>query len=169
MKNVLKWLDKNFEEKLLAFLLLMISLIIIYQVIMRYIFKAAQPWPEELARYCLVCSTMLSFGYCIRHNAMLRVDMFVKMLPKPLVKLIEALIQILSLALYTYLLYHSYFVVAMAKNSMQLSPAMQMPMYALYAFAMLGFGLAVLRTAQNIVSMAICWFKQGGGKEGYAR
>ena len=169
MKKVLKWLDRNFEEKLLAFLLVMISLIIIYQVIMRYIFKAAQPWPEELARYCLVCSTMLSFGYCIRHNAMLRVDMFVKMLPKPLISFIEALIHALSLAMYTYLLYHSYFVVAMARNSMQLSPAMQMPMYALYAFAMLGFGLAVIRTAQNIFDMLIGWFRPGKDKEGFAR
>ncbi len=169
MKKVLKWLDRNFEEKLLAFLLVMISLIIIYQVIMRYIFEAAQPWPEELARYCLVCSTMLSFGYCIRHNAMLRVDMFVKMLPKPLIGLIEALIHILSMALYVYLLYHSYFVVTMAKNSMQLSPAMQMPMYVLYAFAMLGFGLAVIRTAQNIVGMVIDWLKPSRGKEGFAR
>ncbi len=151
MRRAIKWLDENFEEKILAFFLALISLIIMFQVIMRYIFKAAQPWPEELARYCLVCSTMLSMGYCIRHNAMLRVDMLVKLLPKPLMRLMDIIIQLLSLALYSYLFYHSFFVVMMAKNSMQLSPAMQLPMYILYAFATVGFGLAVIRSAQSII------------------
>jgi TRAP-type C4-dicarboxylate transport system permease small subunit len=157
MKKTLKWLDIHFEERLLAFFLAMITFIILFQVFMRYILKAAQPWPEELSRYCFIYSTMLSIGYCIRSKAMLRVDILVKVLPKIVQKLIEILIMLMSLALYVYLFYHSFSVVKFAQKSVQLSPAMHLPMYILYISAAVGFGLATLRTIQDIVLTLKKW------------
>jgi len=150
MKKIIKWLNINFEEKLLAIFLVIIACIIIFQVFMRYIVRSALPWPEEFSRYCFVYSTMLSMGYCIRKDAMLRVDILVKMMPKFLQKFVNILIMLVSLALYYYLFYHSFSVVAFALKSVQLSPAMRFPMYLLYISATIGFGLATIRTIQDI-------------------
>jgi C4-dicarboxylate transporter DctQ subunit len=165
MKKLLRWLDEHSEETILSFFLVLVTFIVLFQVIMRYIVKAAEPWPEEFSRYCFVCSTMLSIGYCIRKAAMLRVDTFVKMMPRTAQRIIEVLILILSLVLYSFLFYHSFSVVEIARNSKQLSPAMQLPMFILYVFAPVGFGLAAVRTVQEMVRTINGWVKEAAAQE----
>ena len=47
----LKWLDEHFEEYILSGLLVVISVVMMLQVIMRYVFNASLSWAEEeLAR-----------------------------------------------------------------------------------------------------------------------
>lgn len=151
MKKLLEWLDAHFEESLLGIFLILITVIIFLQVIMRYLFSRALAWPEEFTRYCLVCSTLLSLAYCIRYKIMLRVDIVVNFLPKAVRTVLEFLIQLLSLDLYGYLFYHSFSTVELSWNSQQTSTAMGFPMYILYAFGTACFGLAVLRTLQSIL------------------
>ena len=53
MKRLTEWLDKHFEETLLGIFLILITVIIFLQVVMRYVFSRALSWPEEFTRYCL--------------------------------------------------------------------------------------------------------------------
>ena len=156
MKRLTEWLDKHFEETLLGIFLILITVIIFLQVVMRYVFSSALSWPEEFTRYCLVCSTLLSLAYCIRYKIMLRVDIVTNLLPKPVQVLLEFLIQLLSLGIYGYLFYHSFSTVELSWKSQQVSTAMGFPMYILYAWGTACFGLASVRTIQNMV----CGFLQ---------
>lgn len=151
MKKLLRWLDEHFEETILGGFLILITVVIFFQVIMRYVLSRALPWPEEFTRYCLVCSTLLSLAYCIRFRIMLRVDIVANLLPKPVHKVLEFLIRLLSLGLYSYLFYHSFSTVELSWNSKQASTAMGFPMYLLYAWGTVSFGLAILRTVQDII------------------
>lgn len=153
MKKLLRWLDERFEETVLGGFLILITGIIFLQVVMRYVLSHALPWPEEFTRYCLVCSTLLSLSYCIRHRINLRVDILVQFLPGQVRAILEILIQLLSLGLYSYLFYHSFSTVRLSMNSGQVSTAMGLPMYLLYGWGTACFGLAILRTVQELVRL----------------
>ena len=61
--KVIRWLDRNLEECCMAVLLVLIACIMMAQVIMRYLFKASMPWPEECCRHgYMVYHTFLSMA-----------------------------------------------------------------------------------------------------------
>jgi C4-dicarboxylate transporter DctQ subunit len=151
MYKPLKWFDDHFEETILGMLLIIITIIIFFQIIMRYVFSSAMSWPEELSRYCLICSTLISLSYCIKKNIMLRVDIVVGLFPKKVHTVLDTCIDIISLGLYSYLFFYSFEVVKLSYNSMQLSTALRFPMYIIYVWGTLCFGLAVIRTVQRVV------------------
>lgn len=70
--------------KILEILLLAaITLILIYQCIMRYGFHSARPWCEELALYLSVYSVFLGIPIAVRRDSHLQVDVLLNfMSPK---------------------------------------------------------------------------------------
>lgn len=148
MKKMLRWLDTNFEGFILGIFLVAITLIIFFQILMRYLFNSALPWPKELSRYCFVCSTLLSLSFCMRHKSMMRVDALVSLLPKTAQNIIECFILLISLALYAVLFIFFLDTVSLSRASGQLSTALQVPMHLIYSWGSFSFALAVLRTVQ---------------------
>lgn len=158
MKKILEWLDKYLEESLMVVMLVMISCITMFQVIMRYFFHSALPWPEELCRFAFVYSGTLSAGYCIRNKCMLGVDVLTNFLPKFLQKVLMIIGKVLLLVTWSYLAYCS---IALIKGTTTLSTAMQLPYKYVYAAFPIGFGLGVIRQIQDFYFM----FKKQGKEE----
>ena len=65
---MLRWLDDHLEEFLMAVLLLLITVIISYSVVMRYVFNDSPTWAEEITRFFFIWSAFLSIGLCIRRQ-----------------------------------------------------------------------------------------------------
>lgn len=151
--RVLKWLDDHLEETAMVVLLAAISLSLLLQIIMRYIFNDALSWSEELARYCFVWSTLLSIGYSIKKGNMLRIDILVQYLPKAWRKPLDIAVELFTLGFFCLLFYNSIFVVKRIYASGQTSPAMGIPMVAIYASLLIGFFLAIVRGIQKIVKL----------------
>ena len=97
MKQVLKFLDKHLEEYLIAILLIALTLIMLLQIVMRYVFNNSLSWPEELSRYCFVYITFLTLGYCVRNDSMLRLDILKELLPSKIWTVLQAIVRIVSL------------------------------------------------------------------------
>lgn len=159
--KVLKWLDEHLEEWLLVFLLAAVCITLMIQIIMRYVFNASLSWSEEFARYCFVWSTFLSVSYSIKKASMLRVDIIVQYLPKAARKVIDILMELIVLAFFAFLLYHSFAVVKRIAASGQTSPALGLPMVTVYAALIVGFALACIRGIQKLVSL----LRRGTGPE----
>lgn len=69
---------------ILAILSAAMVTVILYQIVLRYCFAAANVWAEELARFMFVWVTTLGASIAIRRNVHLRVDLVVDFLkPKP--------------------------------------------------------------------------------------
>lgn len=66
--QVIRWLDAHFEETIMVFLVSALTIVMMLQVILRYIFNAPLYWAEEFCSYCLVWSTFVSLGFCTRQN-----------------------------------------------------------------------------------------------------
>ena len=125
---MIKWLDEHMEETFLVICLVLIACISMIQVIVRKVpFLSSLQWAEEFDRFMWIWSVFISLPYTIRMGNMLRVNV---------------------------LLDHSYGVIFGAKGIMssgELSPAMRWPMWIVYVFMLIGFGLGTLRGIQMII------------------
>lgn len=86
LKQYSAFLDR--VDKVLFVILAILSAamvaVILYQVVLRYCFSAANVWAEELARFMFVWVTTLGASVAIRRNVHLRVDLVSDMLrPRP--------------------------------------------------------------------------------------
>ncbi|GAB1428168.1 hypothetical protein MASR2M17_15960 [Aminivibrio sp.] len=101
--KILKWLDEHFEEYILSGLLVVIAAVMMLQVIMRYVFNASLSWAEEASRYAFVWSALMSIGYTIKENSILKVDTLVEALPGSLKNLMITLINFAVALFFGYL------------------------------------------------------------------
>ncbi len=150
--RAVKWLDEHLEETILAFLLALISLIMLLQVFMRYIVNQSFTWAEEFCRYCYVWTGFLSLGYAVRNGNMLRVGVVMDLLPLALRKIIAIMVNVLCLVFFAVFFMNAIGVVRAIAQMGQTSPAMGWPMSVVYACTVIGFGLGALRTVQAIIS-----------------
>lgn len=155
MKKVLAYLDENLEEFIMAVLLGVISVIMMSQVIARYVFHHGFTWAEEVCRYCFVYSGLLSAGYCARKGLALRVDAIFNFFPKPVQIAIDILSKCLMIFLYAFFFVNSFGLIAKTNNY---STAMQLPMKYVYASIPIGMGLGVIRTVQDLVKYCMATF-----------
>lgn len=150
--KTLKWLDKHLEETFLVICLVIISAVMMLQVIVRKI-PGVQPltWAEELCRFLWIMSVFLSLAYTIRNENMLRVGVVLDLFPEKVRKVVNILVDLVILAMMGLCFYHSISVYQGIAASAELSPAMLLPMTAVYIFMVIGFGLATLRSVQMVV------------------
>jgi TRAP-type C4-dicarboxylate transport system permease small subunit len=147
--KILKWLDKHFEEYVLSGLLIVIAVITMLQVIMRYVFNASLSWAEEASRYAFVWSALVSIGYTIKENSILKVDTLIEALPALLKNLLITLINLGVTLFFGYLFISSIPAVQRVISTGQTSPALKLPLGWVYFAAIAGFFLATARSVQK--------------------
>lgn len=148
MKKLFVYLEENFEEVLMVLLLAAISLVMMAQIIARFVFNAGFTWAEEFCRYGFVYSGMLSAGYCIRKNLTIRVDAVYNFFPKIVRRAIDLFGNLLMTAVFAYMAYGS---IGLIATTTSISPAIQLPMKYVYAAIPLGFGLGTIRGIQGLI------------------
>ena len=151
--KVVRWLDEYFEEYILVILLALISVVMMTQIVMRYAFSASLSWPEEFTRYCFIWSVFLGTSYSVKKRNMLRIDAVTTFLPKRAQEYLDLVIEVVILMFFGFLCYNSVEVVQKLYTSGQTSPAMELPMYFVYASTVVGFGLTVVRSLQNLFKL----------------
>jgi len=70
---------------------------ILVQVVFRYVFNNALPWPDEAARFCMLWMTGLMAPTAFRRGGFVAIDMLGHALPQALGKLLSLLLLIVSL------------------------------------------------------------------------
>ena len=149
--NVLRWLNKHFEESIMIVLLAAISCVMMAQIIARSFFTS-MTWPEEFCRYCYIWTVFLSLGYTIKKGNMLKVALLMDMLPLKIRKSIEIIVHVLMLAIFAIFFRYAIMYTGKIKITGQVSSAMGIPMWIMYLSTIVGFGLATLRTIQEIIN-----------------
>ena len=145
----LKWLDEHFEEYILSGLLVVISVVMMLQVIMRYVFNASLSWAEEASRYAFVWSALVSIGYTIKEDSILKVTTLLEALPKKLSQILSTLVNCAVTVFFGYLFIHSIPAVKRVIGTGQVSPALGIPLGLIYFAAVMGFFLATVRGIQK--------------------
>ena len=150
--KILRWLDENFEEKVMSIALWAIVVIMGIQVIMRYVFKSSLAWSEEVSRYLFIWMVFVGISYGVKRASHMRIDMlehFFPILKKPLIFI--ANLSILAFAIYMYLPGVS--VIRDLIKTGQTSPAAGAPMYLVYTGLLVGLTFSVIRSLQTLYFM----------------
>jgi len=148
--KVLKWLDENFEEKLMSSALWAIVIIMGIQVIMRYVFKSSLVWSEEVSRYLFIWMVFTGISYGIKNGSHMRIDMLEHFFPK-LRNGLGILADLSFLTFSAYMIKPGISVVESLIETGQTSPAGEIPMYIVYAGLLVGFSLVLFRIIQKYI------------------
>jgi TRAP-type C4-dicarboxylate transport system permease small subunit len=70
-------------------LLMLMTIVIFYQVVLRYVFHGANIWAEEFARYSFIWIVMLGSSSAIRRFQHIRIDFLVQCFPGNVQKIIS--------------------------------------------------------------------------------
>lgn len=149
--KILRWLDENFEEKVLVVLLAFSVVLIFVQVLMRYVFKNSLAWSEELARYLFLYMIWIGAAYAVKREEHLRIEIIKKKIPEDKQDAFEDLIYIIWLAFSIFLFVSSCILTYDIYQRGQLSPAMRIPMAYAYLSIPIGTGLMCFRIVQKII------------------
>ncbi|WP_428642677.1 TRAP transporter small permease [Roseibium sp.] len=76
----------------------MMVVAILIQVVFRYVFNNALPWPDEAARFCMLWMTGLMAPTAFRRGGFVAIDMLTHALPRSLANLISLALLLVSLA-----------------------------------------------------------------------
>lgn len=102
MKSRLKYAWDNLERYGMIALFIAFYVNVFLQVVMRVIFNSPFTFTEEVSRYCFVWMVFLGLSFATRYDCHVRVDVFVKLLPKTVQFVIEILIMFLTLAIFAW-------------------------------------------------------------------
>jgi C4-dicarboxylate transporter DctM subunit len=86
--NLLKNLERHFEETVCTICLGAMASCIMLQVVLRVLFDDAVPWAEEVAVYSMVFAVYLGASLAVRERAHIRVLIFVNLFPDHIRKII---------------------------------------------------------------------------------
>ncbi len=136
---------RRFIEILVVFLFSVLVIAVFAQVVARYVFNNPPAWTEELARFCQVWIILLTSSICVRKGSHLAVDYIGPSLPRKARRFIGVFTGFL-IVVYSAVV-TVWGVKLMAIGTMQVSPAMQINMAAVYAIVPLAGALMVIEAA----------------------
>ena len=94
---------------ILGWLLIVMILLILYEVVMRYIFRNPPIIADEFSRYMLVTMAFLGLAYCWRGKGHVRVTSFVIMMPSRVATWLRLTTLLMALAMGIILTWSSYY------------------------------------------------------------
>lgn len=149
--KVLKWLDLHFEEACLTVFLIVLTVLVTMNVVLRYIFGTGLTWSEAICRYCLVYSTFLTIAHWVRRNSGICVDFVVQIVPKPVAAVLKWIVKVLQIVFFFLLFKSSISVLQATYASGTVDGTLGFNMAYIYFACCIGFCDALIRSIQVFV------------------
>lgn len=112
MKELLKKITpklvlKNYEEIVASLLFTVTLILVIINVLTRYVFRTGIPWTEEMATSCFVWTAFIGSAACYKRRAHVGVDILVNKLPLSIQNTIKIIVDLFMAFLCGYMFYLS--------------------------------------------------------------
>lgn len=143
----------HFEETILIYSYLLVIPLLFAQVICRYVFNHSLSWSEEVARYIFIWQVWLGSSYCVQKNRHIRIDVFTGRLSPRFRQIYEILIALVCIVFCCFLVYKGSTVMSMITRLKQTSPAVRIPMQAVYACVPISCVLMIIRYIERILKL----------------
>jgi TRAP-type C4-dicarboxylate transport system permease small subunit len=143
-------------------MLSIMTIIIGFQVILRYVFDSSITWSEELSRYLCIWLVFIGSGFAVRENRHLCVDAFLLLLPARVAKFMAILAEVVFLVFAAFVAYSGAEVLQFIVGSNFSSPAMNISMGYVYGALPAGFILIFFRLSQSIWEKVREFSAEGG-------
>lgn len=135
-------------EGILVIVLAGMAVVVFLQVIFRYVLNLPLFWTEELARYCLVWSSLLGSAVAVKRGQHIAVTIFMERLPPALRRWLTMVALISVAAILAIILWGGLQLVAI--TGAQISPALRVSMSVPYLAVPVGAALMLLHTIVSI-------------------
>ncbi|GGB84515.1 hypothetical protein GCM10011352_07960 [Marinobacterium zhoushanense] len=135
MLTIISWVNRGLaqiEKWTLVALSASLGLLLIAQVVLRYLFDSPLFWAEEVAVQILVAMSFLGVSYLIYQQQLVAIDFIYLMLAKPLRRLVSCLFQLVALASLALFAWLTYQWVSDPLVQSELSPTTQLPRWYNY-------------------------------------
>ena len=156
MKRSIQKVDKCLSMIENAVIILGLSamfLILLAQVIMRYVFSRPLTWREEAARFIFVYVSFIGISYAYRQKGHIRMEVVVNLFPQAVRRGLEVLINLGTIALFCYMIPFSFRFIGIQAGVK--ATATHIPMSIVYTALPLGMALSCVRLL--ISSLRIVW------------
>ena len=140
-----------YETGSFVVLLSVMTIVIFFQVIFRYVLHASIPWSEELSRYCMIYTAFIGVGAGIKAGSHTGVDAFVSFMPAKLKKIFMFMEKFLVLIIsVVFFIFSLQLVIQLFENG-QKSATLFIPIAFAYISMPLGFLGGIIRSIQNLI------------------
>lgn len=129
---------ERFSRFLATVGLFSIIILMLFQVIGRYIFDNPLSWSEELCRYIFVWTSILGGSIGLRKYELIAVDIIINKIPLKYKTVSKSIIYILIIWFSLLFIKHGMILLEIVKKSKVVSPALTIPMYWIYYIFPLG-------------------------------
>lgn len=156
MKRSIQKVDKCLSMIENAVIILGLSamfLILLAQVIMRYVFSRPLTWSEEAARFIFVYVSFIGISYAYRQKGHIRMEVVVNLFPQAVRRGLEVLINLGTIALFCYMIPFSFRFIGIQAGVK--ATATHITMSIVYTALPLGMALSCVRLL--ISSLRIVW------------
>lgn len=147
VKAVDRWLTRA-VDLVVVMSLLLASLVVVINVLLRYLFNSGIVGSEELVRYLIIGLTFIGSSTLILRNEHLTMDAVVNALPARLLAMVNVLASVVGIAFSVVLFVYSISVIQNLRFTT--SVALQIPAYIPYLSIPLGALLTVVRFVQRM-------------------
>ncbi|EGL81747.1 Tripartite ATP-independent periplasmic transporter DctQ component [Caldalkalibacillus thermarum TA2.A1] len=130
MGNFVRMVNNGIKYFLILLLAVLI-VVVMLQVIFRFVIHQPLAWTEELARYCLVWLTFLGAAYAMSARAHVGVEFLINLVPLGVRKGMVLLAALVSLIFFLIIIGQGYEL--MQRSMTQLTPVLRLPMGIVYS------------------------------------
>lgn len=147
MKSFCRFIERA-EELFCASAILLTTVVLFANVVLRYGFSASTSWAEELIRYLMIWITFIGGGICVRRGAHIRMDFILTVIPPRYGVMLSRAAYLLAAAFCAFLAWHGIRLMSFTIAHGQTSPALEVPMWVPYLAMPLGSALMMIHFIQ---------------------
>lgn len=156
MLRVLGYIDHAItvlENSLLGALMLFSALMICAQIVARSVFGYSFIWAEESVRYAIIFMVFIGSAVAFRTDAHISIDALHHWVSEPIRKSLMIIVNLGCLLLAVLLAYFGMELVTLMQRFGQTSPALEVPMYWVYAIIPVSAALTAYRLLQSTLRL----------------
>ena len=149
--KVIHWLDKYFEEGLSAVLLAAMSVVILLQIVLKWLHMPLS-WSEELARYMFIWLIYIASSYAVKKRSHIKVEILSLLMKEKGNFILDIIADVAFLIFATVIAYFGWIATyKIAFVNVQQSPSMHINMGWAYMSFALGCTLMAIRIIQDLI------------------
>lgn len=150
MKRLLHALDENAERWVMLVCYTFCCVVIVQEVVRRFVLNYSSAWGEEAARYAFIYLGWIGAAYAVRERAHIRFDILIGRVGPRLKGALYIFAELATIAFACIALYWSLHTVRQLLQFEGTTPVLRVNKVWFEAAVPIGFALIVLRSLQNI-------------------
>ncbi|WP_432257087.1 TRAP transporter small permease [Limimaricola sp. AA108-03] len=138
--------DLRWDDALVMVIFWVLAFVVFLQFFTRYVLNDSLGWTEEIARFLLIAVTFTGSVMAVRKNAHIAVEFLYRWVPRPLRRVAQTLIDLVSIAFYSGLAYLSG---QLAGRTRQMMVSIDVPKSLVYWFVAACFAAMAAYAIRN--------------------